>query len=287
VLHDIEERTMATIEWTFLLMNLVPGRGQTFIDRWLAKVFPASAADGFQSIATEEAPQFPQALRIQWSNYGNDERLLLATRVLLLRFHVKLLLSLILSTLLLVVFIFIPPIPLFMFLSSAIVYILAICSYSSFASWLIITEKSIFIAVPSWRYKWAIHLNLLFPQISNLLAKPYEHYSFHKYDGRLIERIETPTFNDGSCKILLDYKSGFHLMNETVIMDHFASISNIRSALSRLDIRTSGIEGGAGDSNSENPSSSSSESPRLPSHIADEMHAADYGQQSRVKPRSD
>lgn len=144
----------------------------------------------------------------------------------------------------LVVFIFIPPLPIFIILSSLIMYMLLLCSYTAFASWLIITEDNILIAVPSWRYRWAIHLNLLFPQIANLLAKSYHHYNFHRYEGRLITKLETPTFQDGSCKILIDYKSGIHLMSDTVIMDHFASSSNIRHALSKIGQNSPDIESG-------------------------------------------
>ena len=84
---------MATIEWTFLLMNAVPGRGQTWVDKIIARVFPASTADGFQSVESEAGPELPQPLRLQWSNFGNDEKLAFASRVLQIRFHVKLLLA--------------------------------------------------------------------------------------------------------------------------------------------------------------------------------------------------
>lgn len=77
-------------------MNAVPGRGQTFVDTLIARVFPASTADGFQSVESEAGPELPQPLRLQWSNFGNDEKMTYASRVLLIRFHVKLLLAFIL-----------------------------------------------------------------------------------------------------------------------------------------------------------------------------------------------
>lgn len=96
---------MASIEWTFLLMNLVPGPGQLLIDRFLAKVLPTTAAHGFQSIASEDSPALPTALRLQWQTQDSDERFVLAQRVLLVRFHVKLLLFLVTALLLLCTFI--------------------------------------------------------------------------------------------------------------------------------------------------------------------------------------
>lgn len=87
---------MATIEWTFLLMNAFPGRGQTYIDKIISKVFPASSAGGFQTVSNGDSPELPSSLRIQWLNMAREERLVMASRVMLLRFHVKLLLSLIL-----------------------------------------------------------------------------------------------------------------------------------------------------------------------------------------------
>lgn len=92
---------MASVEWTFMLMNLIPGKGQQFIDSLLAKVLPATTAHGFQSIASEESPALPTALRLQWQTQDGDERFVLAQRVLLIRFHVKLLLFLVTALLML------------------------------------------------------------------------------------------------------------------------------------------------------------------------------------------
>jgi hypothetical protein len=87
---------MATVDWTFYLMNAVPGKLQAFLDSALAKVFPSSSADGFQSVASEDSPNLPESLRLQWSN--SEERLVLGQRALLVRFHVKILLWLIIFT---------------------------------------------------------------------------------------------------------------------------------------------------------------------------------------------
>lgn len=91
---------MASVEWTFLLMNAFPGRAQTFVDNAISKIFPATSAEGFQTIASEESPNLPAALRIQWTSVGREEKMVLASRVMLLRFHVKLLVALILFMLL-------------------------------------------------------------------------------------------------------------------------------------------------------------------------------------------
>lgn len=91
---------MATIEWMFLLMNAFPGRAQVFVDKLISKLFPASAADGFQSLNPDNLLELPSSLRSQWASEARDERLIEASRVMLLRFHVKLLLALIISTLL-------------------------------------------------------------------------------------------------------------------------------------------------------------------------------------------
>ena len=302
-------------------------------------------------ISSEDSSDLPSSLRIQWIDVGRGERLVLASRVMLLRFHVKLLLALILFmmlfgtsylsrpswsasvvigvlrvcsrkdrllsifrpsfvTLLAVtptntfadltkscslglkpltaVFIFLAPFAFFAVLSCFVFYILAICSYTAFASYLIITETSIIVAVPSWKYRWLIHLNLLVPRFAGFLTSPSERYTFHRYQDRLISRIETPTFTDGSCKILIDYKSGFHVMSETIVMDHFVSASSIRSALSKLDhqVANQDLESGTMDQDSQYQNSSHYSS-SVPPHIADEMRASDFGASSSNKSRLD
>ena len=178
------------------------------------------------------------------------------------------------------VFVFLPPLILFIFLSIIVTYVLLLCSYTAFASWLIISDKSITVAVPRWKYRWLVHLNLLFPQLANWLTTPYEQFTFIKYESRHISKVETPTFLDNSCKVLLDYKAGMHVMTDAVIMDHFAASSSIRSALTKLDRSSDAslTENGNKDDSRAEPLDPAS----LPPHIADEVRASEFA----VPPRN-
>lgn len=177
------------------------------------------------------------------------------------------------------VFIFVAPFAFFAILSCIVFYILILCSYTAIASWLIITETSIIVAVPSWKYRWLAHLNLVVPRFAACFTSPADRYTFHKYQGRLISRIETPTFDDGSCKLQIDYKSGMHVMTDSVIMDHFVNAASVRSALTRLDhqVANQDLEAG-GDAADQSPQyPPSSRSPSIPSHIADEIRSKEFG----------
>lgn len=177
------------------------------------------------------------------------------------------------------VFIFLPPLLFFVILSILVSYVLLICSYTALASYLIISDKSVTVAVPRWKYRWLIHLNLLFPQLATWLTSPYDQYTFIKYESQLINKIETPTFQDNSCKVLMDYKAGIHVMTDAVIMDHFAASASIRSTIGMLSRSSeSHMEGGNGDDAKVEPLDVSA----LPPHIADEMRASDFA----VPPRS-
>ena len=143
---------------------------------------------------------------------------------------------------------------------------------------MIISDKSVTVAVPRWKYRWLIHLNLIFPQLATWLTSPYEQYNFIKYESRLINKIETPTFQDNSCKVLMDYKTGMHVMTDAVIMDHFAASSSIQSALGKLD-RTPERQ--------ETRDDSRTEPLEVPPHIADEMRASDFPAPPRNRDHMD
>lgn len=116
------------------------------------------------------------------------------------------------------------------------------------ASWLIITNKGIVVATPNWRHRWLVHLNLLIPGLAHLFSPVHQTYTLTRYSASRISRIETPSFGDGSCKLILDYSAGMHVLQDAVIMDHFAGVLYIRNALAKLSKRevNADVEAGAG-----------------------------------------
>lgn len=91
---------MASMDLAFLVVNWIPGKGQQIVDSLLAKLFPSTIAHGFQSVSSEDSPALPASLRLQFQALG-DDRMILAQKILQLRFHAKLLLLFVIALLLL------------------------------------------------------------------------------------------------------------------------------------------------------------------------------------------
>lgn len=125
------------------------------------------------------------------------------------------------------------PVSVYWILAGLMAYIILVCSYTCLASWFIISETGVSTATPSWRYRWLIHLNLLFPSIALKLSSS-DAWIFTTFSVSSITNVHVIGFKDKTCKVLLDIKDGVYELTATTIMDQFSHEDPIKSALTRL-----------------------------------------------------
>lgn len=77
------------------------------------------------------------------------------------------------------------------------------------------------------------------------------------------------------------------MMSDASVMDHFASASNVRSALAKLGRTMSDRDLEAGHMNDESFGSHSAASSSIPPHIAEEIHANEFSAPKSNKDRLD